>query len=43
MISLEDFRRQGPEYEFSTTDLIKHELWVLEDTDSIAIQKHFKK
>ena len=31
-----------PEYEFSTTDLIKHELWVLEDPDSIAIQKHFK-
>jgi uncharacterized protein (DUF1015 family) len=31
-----------PEYEFSTTDLIKHELWVLKDPDSIAIQKHFK-
>ena len=31
-----------PEYEFTTTDLIKHELWVLEDADSIAIQKHFK-
>ena len=30
-----------PEYEFSTTDLIKHELWVLSVEETEAIQKAF--
>lgn len=31
-----------PEYEFSTTDLIKHELWILEDNDSVKFEQLFK-
>ena len=31
-----------PEYEFSTTDLIKHELWILEDDDADQFEKLFK-
>ena len=31
-----------PEYEFSTTDLIKHELWILANDDSIKLQQYFK-
>ena len=28
---LEEIKKDRPEYEFSTTDKIKHELWVLKD------------
>lgn len=37
-----DLVQNRPEYEFSTTDLIKHELWVLADDDSIQLQELFK-
>ena len=31
-----------PEYEFTTTDRIKHELWVLSETDTLIIQNLFE-
>jgi len=30
-----------PEYEFTTTDEVKHELWVLSEEDSLEIQRYF--
>jgi len=33
--------QQRPEYEFSTTDRIKHELWLVEDNDILEIQACF--
>ncbi len=35
-------REMRPEYEFTTTDRIKHELWVLSEEDSWKIQELFK-
>lgn len=31
-----------PEYEFSTTDCIKHELWVLSENDSLVLKNAFE-
>lgn len=40
---LADYTKSRPEYEFSTTDRIKHELWVLSQNDSKNIISSFEK
>jgi uncharacterized protein (DUF1015 family) len=40
---LEKYISERPEYEFTTTDRITHELWVLNSNDSNAIIKAFEK
>ena len=39
---LEKYITERPEYEFTTTDRITHELWVLNSTDSNSIIKSFE-
>tara|TARA_Y100001933_G_C18978219_1_gene555547 strand:+ start:430 stop:1653 length:1224 start_codon:yes stop_codon:yes gene_type:complete len=40
--SLTKLTEERPEYEFSTTDQIKHELWILSEEHSKELQEHFK-
>jgi uncharacterized protein (DUF1015 family) len=40
-IALLKFMQVRPEYEFTTTDEIKHELWILNDDQTNEIQGHF--
>lgn len=40
---LEKYTLTRPEYEFTTTDRIKHELWVLNESESQSIIKAFEK
>ncbi len=35
--------QERPEYEFTTTDFFKHEIWVLSDADTLAFQIAFEK
>ncbi|NBR16132.1 MAG: DUF1015 family protein, partial [Crocinitomicaceae bacterium] len=35
------FTSERPEYEFTTTDRIKHELWVLSENDSLILKNAF--
>lgn len=39
---IEAITKQRPEYEFTTTDRIKHELWVLNETETNEIQTLFE-
>lgn len=39
---LSDFTQARPEYEFSTTDMVKHELWVLNSSESKMVQNAFE-
>lgn len=41
--SLDTFTSTRPEYEFTTTDRVKHELWVLSESDTKKIQVQFEK
>lgn len=40
---LTEYTKKRPEYEFSTTDRVKHELWVLTPEECIAVQSAFEK
>jgi uncharacterized protein (DUF1015 family) len=39
---INELLKARPEYEFTTTDNIKHELWVLSEVETLEIQKLFK-
>ncbi len=39
---IEDIALSRPEYEFTTTDKIKHELWILQNHDADKIQAYFE-
>ena len=39
--TLNELTSTRPEYEFTTTDRIKHELWVLSETDTLRVQQLF--
>lgn len=41
--TLDHFTAERPEYEFTTTDRIKHELWVLTEDQTLEIQQQFEK
>ena len=40
--SIEQIALQRPEYEFTTTDKIKHELWIIPKDDADKIQEYFE-
>ena len=42
-ITSTEITKKRPEYEYSTTDQIKHELWVINDTENKLIEEEFKK
>ena len=39
---IKEYQKTRPEYEFTTTDDIKHELWVLSESETLEIQQLFK-
>ena len=39
---INELQKARPEYEFTTTDNIKHELWVLSEGETLEMQKLFK-
>lgn len=41
-ITLLKLMQERPEYEFTTTDRIKHEVWIIKDKNIGLIQKYFK-
>ena len=40
--SIEQIALHRPEYEFTTTDKIKHELWIIPKDDADKIQEYFE-